>query len=1837
MRTSSRRGGRRRRAIGVLTLIVLVLASRAALGLDSPHTNIPGYGIECGSCHWTHASSTPPWATLGTFPDPADDTINNRRCYVCHDGSKSILAAKTHSASTTSTKYWSTQGGWKTECVTCHDPHQQRQTRAWKTFSFVSSGPPPLTVGPWNTTTGNSTAITVGNTITENYNGYYFMPDRNYPFYYEVLDDTTGKNSFRVKGGVLSAYVKTGGYAFVYGKNVRDYIRYINPGGQTLGGTPKLYRPEGDHGPGDSENAATSVCYVCHTQTAHWSTVGDTSHNDRTSCTSCHPHLMGFKPSCKACHNGPPTTGKHGVHFATGSYGYGGTTIGSSPAAYSFNCGICHNGTHMNTTDNPHTVEVSFAGIAVQDPASGAATYTRGVNSVDDPGTGSTFNYSDGTCSNVYCHGNYPGSGKNATVTFNSGTAPCGSCHEASNTSPPDSGMHEIHASGDVHNFRCTLCHETIVTGSGPDYSVADRTRHVSGYVDWQFDPADPRTSGGSYSIPAGTTVPSNGGTRSYGTCTTVYCHSNVQPEGGNGGPSVYATPSWGTLTRSCTACHGNGGGQHNPNMSSGSHATHMTYSFNITSGSPNPYKCVICHTRNTSQSLNCWGCHEDPAHIIRFTRHANYEVNMGFDPAFGTGATIYSGTPAPGDGYGACSNTYCHSNGTSVSTGTISSNTTPNWGSGSLTCGSCHDYAPSYDNGSPKANSHGMHVVHSVGDCSNCHYGTTTTGTTITDKTKHVNKTYDLQAKPGYSFTYSYAADGGTCSSNACHIGTAKWGSGGGDANCITCHGHDAGYEYESGKFSQGRGTFKAHSTHTENDADDRKGPNVTCDSCHDTAHFPLFKDGKDLANTTACDPCHSEGGDYRGVSDSVIGAKANWKTGVYEADSLTLKAGKEKWCAGCHDGTISEGTASVIDGIAAPNVVGDEDGAYTYGTGWGYYKTGHGLPQDGTYPASGGLTAGAGVNCSGCHDFSTAHIDGNARTYDDHESSSTSPSEYRIAYRLKLINGQEPMTIPKLGRTDPSLYSLCAGCHNTAPFSVDANTDTNFRNGAHNLHFHHMDLADVLRFKADWGGGSYDSQAYTSRITCITCHNVHGSARLAMVRDGKLSGREPGIRIWYWNSGISTNANPPFPEDLPLAASTGTIWLPGSAGNVCYACHGGTNTEIKTRTPFQPTAQAPKLDWTGENGYATDGASPDSGASGSSFTFRVEYTDTNNDAPAAIELRVDADNDGTYEGNHVMSGINDADVTYENGKIYTRTLALPYAGSNTVRYRFYAKDTTDREAAGPATAESFVSVGALPGNNPPELSWVSGSCRFEGVSPAAQAGGSVFDFRVQYSDADNNAPAVIQVWVDENDNGTYEEGEKYTLAVAGGDGDYRNGEVFARSLTLNFAGDGKMKYRFVASDGTTAAAGVPSTDHTFTVISNATPLKTVCASGCDHTTIQAAVDAINGAHTVLVSAGTYNEKVYFNGSLDNDVMVRSVCGPYYTTISASGTVYGVQVSGSTGSVVDGFEITGGTNGVYLAHGSVNTSVTIENCRIHDNTGGGIYCGDRSSITVNNSDIYANNAGTGAGIYMKGGNNYINDTVIRNNTASANGGGVGTGIWNVTTFTNTTIKDNVAAGSGGGFAQTSDSSTATFYRSTIRGNAASTGSGGGIYIQGESGTYGVSLYNTVVADNQAPSGGGIWQDGNLSAINCTIASNRATGTAGGGAVYGNTGGSVTIRNSILWNNVATAAGSRHIAYLSSTTPTAISDSILNNDGDTTFNRYPYFEVQSGGSLPTISGFVSGADPFFVDAANGNYRIQGTSPALDQADAAYAPADDIDNDPRPQGAAPDIGADEYVP
>ncbi len=152
--------------------------------------------------------------------------------------------------------------------------------------------------------------------------------------------------------------------------------------------------------------------------------------------------------------------------------------------------------------------------------------------------------------------------------------------------------------------------------------------------------------------------------------------------------------------------------------------------------------------------------------------------------------------------------------------------------------------------------------------------------------------------------------------------------------------------------------------------------------------------------------------------------------------------------------------------------------------------------------------------------------------------------------------------------------------------------------------------------------------------------------------------------------------------------STSTTGAGVVGSPGG-----NGGTGSAIVTPTTISgdvnnprvtivlrglPGPAVPSLDWTGESNYVTDGVDPESGAQLTNFTFRVEYTDADNDSPWPIEVWIDVDDNGSYAADEkfTMSEVDGGDTGYTDGKLYTYSKALSFAGDGILNYRFYASD---------------------------------------------------------------------------------------------------------------------------------------------------------------------------------------------------------------------------------------------------------------------------------------------------------------------------------------------------------------------------------------------------------------------------------------------------------------------------------------------------------------------------------------------------------------------------------
>jgi len=538
------------------------------------------------------------------------------------------------------------------------------------------------------------------------------------------------------------------------------------------------------------------------------------------SCSNVNCHFETLTPAwgdppfsttsqCNKCHGGAVAlSATHAVHqrYSTGLMGKF-----SSYAA----CASCH----VNYASPPSFSHATSAGkrpitVSVGNYNSGSLTYLPSQN-----------HGAFGSCADLYCHS----PGNRGTTPF---TPPiqaatweenlrtdCSGCHKGNYTSfrKMSSGSHAKHVFL-FNRIDCVKCHSGTVNKG---LSLKDLSYHVNGAVDISYNNSSTAVNGtynGSVSP-----VSKTPGTP-YGTCTNVYCHSNGQNNGGTG--ITYTQPTWGnSATGRCGQCH-EVLASHNfsgNEISSGSHSPHLSYNSMTAS---NAVKCTQCHNWN-GQPFNP-SC-TDQCHSSISSKHVNHQIDIMIPSHFGPNAR-YDGAFTPGNGYSTCTAVYCHSNGTSVTTGSVPGAVSPSWGSGAMQCNGCHgnktfpDYRralPLYTSNRPttKANSHLAHGIREL-TCSQCHFGVTTDNTSIASKTLHVNRLYNVLKDNSVSFTYTFKTNGSTCASISCHGNTgATWGS----AACLDCHA------VAQGARAAVTGQFASNSHHVQGTI-----TNAHCYQCH-------------------------------------------------------------------------------------------------------------------------------------------------------------------------------------------------------------------------------------------------------------------------------------------------------------------------------------------------------------------------------------------------------------------------------------------------------------------------------------------------------------------------------------------------------------------------------------------------------------------------------------------------------------------------------------------------------------------------------------------------------------------------------------------------------------------------------------------------------------------------------------------------------------------------------------------------------------------------------------------------------------------------------------------
>jgi len=353
------------------------------------------------------------------------------------------------------------------------------------------------------------------------------------------------------------------------------------------------------------------------------------------------------------------------------------------------------------------------------------------------------------------------------------------------------------------------------------------------------------------------------------------------------------------------------------------------------------------------------------------------------------------------------------------------------------------------------------------------------------------------------------------------------------------------------------------------------------------------------------------------------------------------------------------------------------------------------------------------------------------------------------------------------------------------------------------------------------------------------------------------------------------------------------------------------------------------------------------------------------------------------------------------------------------------------------------------------------------------------------------------------------------------------------------------------------------------------------------------------NPTHT-YTNSGIYTVKLTVGGPDGSDSKIREsyiYVGPMYVN-GASGNDANSGSSWATAvkTIQKGLDIAGSTdctvlvaNGTYTGTG--NKQIDFKGKAVHlKSVGGAVNC----IIDCENS---------GRGFYFYSGetvNSVVEGFTIRNGNAGSSYGG-GAYIWN---------------------------SSPTIINCILTNNKAGFYSGGGsIYCGGSSNP---TIVNCLIANNTAGTGAGIGCEYNCTPtiINCTIAGNMAS--SNGGGILCRSGSTPTIDNTIIWGNSATSNGNQIYTQDAACAVTLNYCDYANGANDV-----------AGTGIVTANSCIN-SDPLFVDAANGNYRLQSISPCKEAGNNDLICYDyDLDGNPRLEDGDSnsvyivDIGAYEY--
>ena len=455
--------------------------------------------------------------------------------------------------------------------------------------------------------------------------------------------------------------------------------------------------------------------------------------------------------------------------------------------------------------------------------------------------------------------------------------------------------------------------------------------------------------------------------------------------------------------------------------------------------------------------------------------------------------------------------------------------------------------------------------------------------------------------------------------------------------------------------------------------------------------------------------------------------------------------------------------------------------------------------------------------------------------------------------------------------------------------------------------------------------------------------------------------------------------------------------------------------------------------------------------------------------------------------------------------------------------------------------------------------------------------------------------------------------------------------------------------------SSGTACSQATPCALQT--ALSLAVTGDTIYVAGGVYTSSEAAVLKITRSITVYggwdgtTSGSVVRDPQAYPTILDGENVRRVV----YMSLLVSPTLEGLtlQQGNAAGQGGDPGIPGADVGGAVYAY---DTSPTISNCRILSSTAGfgaglALYKGTPTvansviagNVAIQSIGVFTRGAGGGMLLYQSAG--VVAGNLVANNVASGtqmyDGGG---GLYldgSTTLVRGNTIQGNRGPHNGGGMVIYG--SAAVVQGNTILNNTG--GVGGGVLLVSSPANFEA---NTILGNMALSMGGGfaIFDSVNFTLTNNVVAQNHGAYPAGlfaGGSTLGLFSQGVLIHNTFADNPSAPNPWTIHLGTNATQPATLVfTNNIIGLPGgvyvdanstavlDTTlWDKIP-IGVETGGPGTIISSTNLYGNADFV----GQYHISPRSAAIDQG-ASAGIASDIDGEARPNGAKPDVGADEF--